>query len=501
MKRIQKSFISIISASALVLVSTGCLDDRTSFKKTAGTNGGAKGIPVKKSKPSHDDKDGDGLKDKDEKTIGTDPNNVDSDGDGLSDSEEHLDTKTDPKNPDTDSDGLSDGDEVLKHKTNPKAPDTDGDGLSDIDEVQKYKTDPNKIDSDDDGLSDFDEVTKTKTNPVSKDSDGDGVNDAEEIRGAITPSQDRKDATGNPYTIDNPANTHHTDKPDVIDALDPLNDSDNDQRPNRTEAQKATNPLDPESKYPWVYETKEGLMMQKSGFTYIPAIDERGGFWIAKEEARQIAGADIALNIDDLGLFVNQHFHTLSENNITGYSRVNDSGIKLQKVTFQGETPLMIGMYAFEAAFILDQSQVAGGLPISLPTLEQYEHISKLQNANAGEAKNAVLYTDGLVPESYIATGINSLRNSIDEFTKTMVLLDGFAKPSWLHSSVDKPRNDRGAIAGSANERGNIGANDQYAVAIKGTKDDQSDVIDLQFSVSYGDSKHLGFRAATGFVK
>jgi len=57
------------------------------------------------------DSDGDGLTDKDEADLGTDPNAADSDNDGVSDSDEvHM--GADPLNPDSDGDGYTDGDEV-----------------------------------------------------------------------------------------------------------------------------------------------------------------------------------------------------------------------------------------------------------------------------------------------------------------------------------------------------------------------------------------------------
>ena len=475
MTLLHKSFLSLL-ASAYLLSTTGCLDDRTSFKKNALADRGEKqGFPIDKPNPTPNDTDGDGLSNYKEKDIGTDPNNVDSDNDRLSDGQEYYATKTDPKNADTDADGLSDGEET-KLTTDPKKADTDGDGINDGDE------------------------TKLGTNPLKKDSDNDGVSDAQEIRGAITKDENRKNEIGDSYNINNPANTRHDDKPDVIDALDPMNDSDNDARPNFTETQKATDPLDPSSNYPWIYETAQGIVMENAGFAYIPAIDARGGFWISKHEAKK-TDEDIALNIEDLGKFVNSHFDLLSDGNVTGYSRVNDSGIPLKKINFAADGALMLGMYAFEAAYILEHSQIAKGAAITLPSLEQYEHIAKLTDANAGEIKNNVLFMDGQVPSSYKVTGLNSIRNSVDEFTKTIVLLDGFAKPSWLKSAVLKPRNDRGAIAGSANDEGRIGANDRYAVAIKGTSDDNRDVIDLLYSVSYGDSKNIGFRAASTYIK
>jgi len=58
----------------------------------------------------------------------------DSDGDGLTDRQEEA-LQTDPQNPDSDGDGLSDGEEVNEHGTNPLASDTDGGGVGDAEEL------------------------------------------------------------------------------------------------------------------------------------------------------------------------------------------------------------------------------------------------------------------------------------------------------------------------------------------------------------------------------
>jgi len=56
------------------------------------------------------DRDGDGLSDRAEQKLGTDPDNPDTDGDGLSDGEE-VALGTDPNDPDTDHDGIDDADD------------------------------------------------------------------------------------------------------------------------------------------------------------------------------------------------------------------------------------------------------------------------------------------------------------------------------------------------------------------------------------------------------
>jgi uncharacterized membrane protein len=125
------------------------------------------------------DSDGDGLTDKRELEIGTDPNNPDTDSDGLSDGEEVLRRNTDPLNPDTDGDLLSDGAEVLEHNTDPLNPDTDDDRLSDGEEI-RLGTDPRNPDTDSDGLQDGEESPPCP-DPLNPDSDGDGIIDGQDL--------------------------------------------------------------------------------------------------------------------------------------------------------------------------------------------------------------------------------------------------------------------------------------------------------------------------------
>jgi len=81
------------------------------------------------------DSDGDGLTDKQERRLGTDPYSIDSDKDGIIDGEELMGWKTDPLQPDSDGDGLSDYNEVKVYHTDPLKSDTDADGYSDGEEV------------------------------------------------------------------------------------------------------------------------------------------------------------------------------------------------------------------------------------------------------------------------------------------------------------------------------------------------------------------------------
>ena len=159
------------------------------------------------------DSDGDGLSDRLENEIGTDPRNPDTDGDQLLDGEEVFTYTTDPLVKDTDRDQLMDGEEVIQLKSDPKKLDTDEDQLSDGEEVLNRKTDPLKADTDDDGLKDGDEVQR-RTDPLNPDTDRDQLNDGAEIQ----------------------------------QGTDPLNpDSDNDRLLDGNESPPCPNPLNPDS--------------------------------------------------------------------------------------------------------------------------------------------------------------------------------------------------------------------------------------------------------------
>jgi hypothetical protein len=202
----------------------------------------------------HKDRDGDGLSDTFEASIGTDPLNPDTDGDGLTDWEEvhvyrtdplktdtdedrltdaeEIAKKTDPLNPDTDNDGLKDGEE-LAHGTDPFDADTDKDGLKDGDEVHIHKSSPLRIDTDSDGLDDYTEVMVHKTDPRLADTDRDGLSDAKELELGTDPTNPDTDGDG----LDDGAEVNQY-------KTNPLNpDSDGDGVPDGEEVRLGGNPL------------------------------------------------------------------------------------------------------------------------------------------------------------------------------------------------------------------------------------------------------------------
>ena len=84
---------------------------------------------------------------------------------------------------DRDRDGLTNKQE-RKFKTNPRKADTDRDTLKDGREVKVLGTNPRKADTDDDGVRDGSEV-RSGLNPRDRDSDDDGTSDSYERKGTI----------------------------------------------------------------------------------------------------------------------------------------------------------------------------------------------------------------------------------------------------------------------------------------------------------------------------
>ncbi len=106
----------------------------------------------------------------------------DNDGDGLEDREEKS-IGTAVLNPDTDGDGLNDGDEVNVHGSSPTAIDSDGDGWDDPTEIFGSGSNPNRADTDFDGIDDPEDNCPLDANgplagtDIQDDTDGDGLGD------------------------------------------------------------------------------------------------------------------------------------------------------------------------------------------------------------------------------------------------------------------------------------------------------------------------------------
>ncbi len=166
------------------------------------------------------DADGDGLSDGQEAAFGSDPLKADTDDDGLTDAQE-LALGTNLNDPDTDDDGLSDGEEV-NLGSDPLSSDSDGDFMLDGMEAA-IGTDVNAGDSDGDGIPDGVE-TLYRTDPKNDDSDGDGLKDGREVDMRLDPASNDTDGDGIPDGRELEENTNpwsrDTDRDGIPDGQD-----------------------------------------------------------------------------------------------------------------------------------------------------------------------------------------------------------------------------------------------------------------------------------------
>ena len=109
----------------------------------------------------------------------------------------HLSTSEKSAAGDPDRDGLRNRREY-RLRTNPRRRDTDRDGLRDGAEVRRHHTNPRRKDTDRDGLRDRAEIRRHHTNPRKRDTDGDGHGDGAEIRAGTDPRDPASHPSGNP---------------------------------------------------------------------------------------------------------------------------------------------------------------------------------------------------------------------------------------------------------------------------------------------------------------
>ncbi len=229
-----------------------------------------------RANPLLDDTDGDGLKDHEEVTLGTNLAEADTDFDGLSDYAEVYGVNagayiTSPRVRDTDQDGLWDSWEIQITGTNPVDPDTDDNGIEDgqedsdadqltnLVELSLTLTDPNEEDSDGNGIADrhedpdFDGLVNLSevllgTNPRLADSDGDGINDLRDYpgyrRNAIDSDGDGLMDFEELMLTNTDATLRDTDGDGVWDAHE---DFDGDGLTNIVEVRAGLNPLNPDT--------------------------------------------------------------------------------------------------------------------------------------------------------------------------------------------------------------------------------------------------------------
>lgn len=525
------------------------------------------------------DSDGDGLGDEDELALGTDPHSSDSDGDGLLDGEEFYLYDTNVTNPDSDGDGLTDAEEINTYNTDATNPDSDGDGLTDAEEINTYDTNATNPDSDNDGLTDAEEIKKYDTNATNPDSDGDCLLDSFEVlyyeTNATNPDTDgdkvndgievySDDSTilnvvclSNPETLDggenkNPAiDNLPNDGTDVINALDPNNDSDGDGQVNSRENNCSEgNPLDSNKICAYLIDSEDAIEMSRLGYAYIPGgfdVDGDGvnetGFWMSRYQARRTEEIIPAQEVIDTVGIVNQYISKTFAvvNRKVSLLAYSESKLDASKATISMEgnellfdeqsvtghkrisqfTPYLAEVCMSKHKLITSNGKVLD-LNVTIPTHKQYLHVKKLldaDKANGGDGRhirNGLLGIDANLPLTEYTIVIDEFGETKKEYVRNLVqlvsVIEGIDEnifnferdvPLWWEANPSKFISSVGGALSSQDLGFGMGlTKDPYAVIVRG-----GEILDLRFSVSAiesdgeSDSTGISFRAATPYFK
>jgi hypothetical protein len=557
------------------------------------------------------DTDSDGLKDGEEIHIyDTNATSPDTDKDGLKDGEEIYTYDTNATNPDTDKDGLLDGLEVNRHETDPKSSDSDSDGLSDGEEISTYLTNPNNEDSDGDTLKDGEEVhhNSEPTNPLSQDSDNDGLFDSLEVTrddlNATNPDTDGDclldsfelnfyhtetnntdtDRDGvedgleiygdletvcisTPETLNEGVNEHPAQDnltiPDVIDALDPLNDSDGDRQANIKELECVEgNPKDALKLCSFIHDSNEGASLVSAGFAYIPGgfdVDGDGinekGFWTSAYQARAkkdeiIESATVNETVGKFNSYLQKNFFMVNATDVIsktihGYSdeflsdtldsvpaskvlefSANINPAEKKRLSGVLSVIAMVGLSKYD---VKDSEGKSLNLSLGLLSLKQYVQIQQLLEAdkkkggNGHTIRNALLGIDKNVPLIDYVTVIHEFGDGYKEFLSSiMQMKEGYivmctgcpwVKP-WM--GINKARllknpneiqQDGSVVARGTDSKLDVGmgvgpTKDDYGVLIRA-----GELLDLTIGVvggisdASGTHDGVGFRATSGYVE
>ncbi|NEW60657.1 hypothetical protein GSY74_05115, partial [Sulfurovum sp. bin170] len=458
MRDMIKKSLALIFLTVIGLMTVGCGSDRAADALDDNSSKGSAVAGVSHmGEDDPKDTDGDGLSDEYELEHGLDPFSSDTDEDGLDDGYEMSHDDVNVTNPDTDGDGLLDGEEVNEHYTQPNNSDTDGDGLNDYDEVKTHETDPNQSDTDGDCLLDSFEILNYETNATLKDTDGDEIDDGVEIY-SYTDELNLTCLT-TPETLEqgynpNPAMDGIPNKEDdIINALDPTNDSDGDGQSNIKENNCTEgDPKDRDKMCPFIHETEEGKILTEHGYSYVPGgfdvdddgIDE-GGFWMSRYQARsssvEITSEEIIEEIGNVNQYISKNFKVLNRNiDVTSYQEAPLSGtIAGAQLIFDEEsvagkerisnfTPYL-ALVCLSKYRLEDSNGTELDIEITMPTLKQYIHVKMLLDAdmaNNGDGRhirNGLLGIDKNVPLINYNLIIDEFGETQKEFVRNLIQL------------------------------------------------------------------------------
>ena len=474
---------------------------------------------------------------------------TDNDGDGISNDDEINIYGTNPDSNDTDGDGLSDGDEINIYDSNASNNDTDADGLLDGDEVNIYGTSLINSDTDGDCLLDGFEILNYETNATNADTDWDKVPDGIEVY-SYTSGDYNNTCVSTPETLAggfNPSPAKDgipSAAADIINALDPTNDSDGDGQANIRESNCTEgDPLDSAKLCPSIIESGDGTVLLAYGYAYIPGgfdVDgdgkKEGGFWMSRYQARkspvEVPSQIVIETVGNINQYMSKRFQVLNRNvQILNYNEIalqetdakagNELFFKEDEIALLNRitnfTPYL-GEVCLSKYHLVDNNGIELDINISMPTQKQYIQVKMLldaDNANNGDGRhvrNGLLGSDANVPLHTYSLVIDEFGESTKEFVRNLVQLrdsvgvDTFDftidVPSWWDANITKLQIfDNGATSGTDIGQGTGPESDAYAVIVRG-----GEILDLRISLTgtesdrSGETNGISFRAATDYL-
>jgi len=399
---------------------------------------------------------------------------------------------------DCDEDGLLNGEEDFNQN-----------GIIDGDEL--YPTNPQLKDSDGDGLWDGNEIKVYGTDPMDNDSDDDGVHDGKEV---YTCQEQTFDTQYPSLHVAN--NFHHGDFPDVIDALEPHNDSDGDKWTNISERVHGTNPCNPDE-FPPPLPKCEGVYIPGGFDVDGDGVDETG-FWITQYPASATSDS-IKADYDNLNELVKQNFTLLSGGsfNYTTNSVYHSNPLFVPQFIDQGSTPddYMKDHYAIDIPLLIDGANIPvckidnNSYEPTLLTNKQYTHILKVLDAGGdGETIKNGMIIDGKAAFDPNVTIDYETKiyhfGDLNEFTREVVKLDSFTAPSYWGVTLWDSNDQENVYPLKAYAHINVGFGvsgwtDPYAVIVR-NKEQAILTYGVGSGWSTGD-EGVVFRVATPYLK
>ncbi len=309
---------------------------------------------------------------------------------------------------------------------------------------------------------------------------------------------------------------------------------------------------------PYVYQTNKGKAMVAKNFVYIPGgfdvdgdgVDE-GGFWLAKYEAREVAGSNVDLsNEGNVTTLIQNNFKAFDGNrfgediNTSTYLHVTpaDAGMQAVKVVFANSGAAKNNISAIEAILSLKHSQIANGYAISLPEEKQWMQLVKLAVSNPDNwtgaigtsslkdtlvFKNNLLGNDTNVEGNYSVT-VAELPDGLSEWTKgafkaqdrisganiiSYADINSSRIPAWWlpkrkdsNSTLTSVGGYYGGVGSNPIEDQNINQNNAnngaYAVTARGGDQLNNGIASAWVQYGFGYKyQDIGFRGASAYIK